>query len=76
MPKTIGYHVVKTAYGLWLPGDDRGSWSPKWDVELGLIEPHQLHQRDPVRKRMAAERMLHDPVRMSNAMINAVAESL
>jgi hypothetical protein len=29
MPNTIGYHIVKTGYGLWLPGDERGSWSPK-----------------------------------------------
>jgi hypothetical protein len=27
MPRTIGYHLFKSAYGLWLPGNDRGSWS-------------------------------------------------
>jgi len=76
MAKTVGYHLVKSGYGLWLPGDDRGSWSAAWDEQLGFIEPHQLHAGDPVRKRMAAERMKHAPVRLNPAMIDAVAGAI
>lgn len=73
---TLGYHVVKSAYGLWLPGDERGSWSEAWDNELGFIEPHTLHPYDPVRKRMAEERMKHPPVRFTPATIDTVARTL
>ena len=76
MANTIGYHLVKSGYGLWLPGDDRRSWSAAWDDQLGFIEPHQLHPADPVRQRMAAERMKHPPVRLDAAMIDAVAGAL
>jgi REP element-mobilizing transposase RayT len=76
MPRTVGYHLVKSGYGLWLPGDDRGSWSAAWDEQLGFIEPHQLHPGDPVRKRMAAERMKHPPMRLTPAMIEAVADAI
>jgi REP element-mobilizing transposase RayT len=76
MGRTIGYHIVISAYGLWLPGDDRGSWSGAWDEQLGFIEPHTLHPGDPVRLRMAQERAAHAPVRLSPDMINAVAATL
>ena len=76
MPNTIGYHVVKSGYGLWLPGDERGSWSEAWDETIGFIEPHTLHEGDPVRKRMAQERMIHPPVRLTDTMIGAVASAL
>jgi hypothetical protein len=76
MAKTLGYHYVKSAYGLWLPGDERGSWSAAWDDEIGFIEPHTLHPGDPARLRMAEERMLHPPVRLTDAMLAAVAEAI
>lgn len=76
MPRTLGYHVVKSGYGLWLPGDERGHWSDSWDTELGYIEPHMLHPGNPVRKRMAEERMTHPPVRLTSATIAAVAKAL
>ena len=76
MPRTIGYHVVKSGYGLWLPGDERGSWSQAWDAKIGFIEPHTLHVGDPVRQRMAQERMLHPPMHLTDAMIDAVAGAL
>ena len=56
MLRTIGFHIVISGYGLWLPGDERGHWSDAWDEELGFVEPHTLHAGDPVRKRMAEER--------------------
>lgn len=76
MPNTIGYHVVKSCYGLWLPGDERGSWSDAWDKQIGYIEPHALHPGDPIRKRMAAERMKQPPFRLDESGIQAVATAL
>jgi REP element-mobilizing transposase RayT len=76
MSQTIGYHIVIAGYGLWLPGDERGSWSTKWDEEIGLIEPHTLHPGDPVRLRMSEERRSHAPVRLTGPMIATVIETL
>ena len=76
MARTIGYHVVKSGYGLWLPGDERGHWSEAWDDQIGFVEPHTLHEGDPIRKRMAEERMHHGPVRLDAAMITAVASAI
>jgi REP element-mobilizing transposase RayT len=73
MAHTVGYHLVKSGYGLWLPGDSRGHWSTAWDDEIGYAEPHKLHEGDPTRKRMAMERMKHPPTRLDAAMIEAVA---
>jgi len=42
MPNTLGYHIVKSCYGLWLPGDDRGHWSEACDEQIGFTEPHTL----------------------------------
>ena len=76
MAHTLGYHVVLSAYGLWLPGDERGTWSEAWDQQLGFIEPHTLHPGDPVRLRMSQERMTHRPVRLSDAMLLAVEDAI
>ena len=76
MPRTLGYHYVKSGYGLWLPGDDRGSWSETWDEQIGFTEPHTLNSGDPVRQRMAQERLKHEPVRLDAAMIDAVVGAL
>jgi REP element-mobilizing transposase RayT len=76
MPRTLGYHIVVSGYGLWLPGDDRGHWSEAWDAELGFIEPHTLHAGDPVRKRMASERQKHPPVKLDAAMQAVVIHAI
>ena len=76
MARTLGYHYVKSGYGLWLPGDSRGHWSEAWDEQIGFIEPHMLHGGDPVRERMAQERMKHPPVRLDTAMIAAVIQAI
>jgi len=76
MPRTIGYHLVFSGYGLWLPGDSRGAWSEAWDAQIGFHEPHVLHPGDPVRPRIAQERMAHPPVRLDEEMIRAVESSL
>jgi hypothetical protein len=76
MPRTIGYHIVISGYGLWLPGEDRGHWSEAWDEQLGYIEPHILHAGDPVRKQMAAERQKGPPVRLDAAMQRVVVATI
>ena len=76
MHSTIGYHFVKSAYGTWLPGDDRGHWSEAWDEQIGYIEPHMLHEGDPVRLRMARERMHHPEVRLTTEMIEVVEQTI
>jgi len=76
MRLTRGFHVVKSGYGLWLPGDNRGHWSTAWDAGIGYIEPHTLHEGDPVRVRMAEERLKHPPVRFTTAMIDVIAETI
>ncbi len=76
MAETIGFHVVLAGYGLWLPGDDRGSWSTAWDERLGLIEPHTLHPGDPVRLRMAKERLQHPYVQLDQKMIGITVQTI
>lgn len=76
MTNTLGYHYVKSTYGQWLPGDERGHWSAIWDERIGFIEPHRLHPGDPVRKRMAEERMRHPPVWLSEPMKMAIERAL
>ncbi len=76
MVQTIGYHVVQSGYGQWLLGDERGSWSQAWDEQIGYIEPHTLHAGDPVRKRMAQERMNHPAVQFRDAMLEAIEDAI
>ncbi|MEO0514261.1 MAG: hypothetical protein AAF086_03065 [Planctomycetota bacterium] len=75
MPHTLGFHIVLSGFGLWLPGDARGHWSDAWDNQLGYHKPHHLHPGDPIRQRMAAERMQHSPVRLTGPMQTMVADT-
>ncbi len=72
----LGTHLVKSGYGLWLPGESRGHWSTAWDAQIGYIEPRTLHPGDPIRLRMAEERMTHPPVQWSAAMQQAITQAL
>lgn len=76
MARTLGYHIVISGFGLWLPGDDRGHWSEAWDTELGFVEPHTLHAGDPVRRRMAEERQQHPAVRLNAEMLGIVIDTV
>ena len=73
---TLGYHIVISGYGLWLPGDERGFWSDAWDEQIGFWGPHMLHATDPVRERIARERMKRDPVRITPEMMAVVGSTL
>ncbi len=76
MSATQGFHYVKSCYGLWLPGDERGSWSERWDEQIGFTEPHMLHPGDPTRLRMAEERMKHCPVVLDGMMSASVERTI
>ncbi len=76
MHATIGYHFVKSTHGTSLPGDERGHWSETWDEQIGYIEPHMLHTGDPMRLRMARERMKHPEVRLTPQMIQVVVNTI
>ena len=76
MSSTLGYHWVKSGYGLWLPGDERGHWSSAWDEQIGYIEHHQLHAGDPIRQRMAQELLLSKPVRFNDEMRAVIENTL
>jgi len=74
--RTIGYHIVKTTYGSWLPGDARGHWSTAWDDRIGYVEPHALHEGDAVRERIAQSRMTKPRVILTDKTIRIVADTL
>ena len=74
--QTIGFHLVKSGYGLWLPGDSRGHWSSAWDEQIGYCEPHRLHNGDTELERMARERMTYPPTLLTSAMIESVASAI
>lgn len=76
MARTLGYHIVISGYGLWLPGDERGHWSEAWNAEIGFIEPHSLHLGDPVRKRMAEERQKYAAVKLSTQMLRVAVDTI
>jgi len=65
MPKTIGYHFVKTTYGTWLPGDARGHWSSAWSMKEGYIEHRQRHEGQSEREVLAVDSMRHAAVTLT-----------
>ena len=55
---TVGIHLIWTAYGTWLPGDDRGHWSPLFDEYDRIRERGgRLEYGDPITQMPARERM-------------------
>jgi len=82
----VGYHLIMTAYGFWLPNDPRGSWSKfvgAWD----LFEVGGRATRDKVTERRSYAKDAHDrerrlatkgallypPVRFNGLQARAVA---
>ncbi|MEM8494878.1 MAG: hypothetical protein AAF663_05780, partial [Planctomycetota bacterium] len=72
---TLGIHLVKSAYGQWLPGDVRGHWSPAWDARFGFGAAHRLNRGDPVRHRMAREIQSQPAVLWSPTMIETLGRT-
>jgi hypothetical protein len=63
MSETIGYHVVKTTYGTWLPGDVRGFW-----------EGHKFHDAGDTRREEKSRGRMNEPATvLSPEMTAAVA---
>ena len=53
---TVAIHVIWTTYMTWPPGDERGHWSPLFDLYRGLKEQgHKLNVADPATLRIATE---------------------
>jgi REP element-mobilizing transposase RayT len=62
MSRTLGFHVIKSTYGTWLPGDSRGSWSEAWSPQRGFYEAHRFHEGDERRLDISVDRMRHAPL--------------
>ena len=79
----VGYHVIFSAYGFWLPNDPRGSWSDfvgSWDLyrygpATKTTETHSLARREHDRAaRLAAKEALkYPPVQFTGVQARAVA---
>ncbi len=78
----LGYHVVVSAYGFWLPNDPRGSWSEfvrSWELlrfgkatKVETLESVAAHAHNHA-QRLAAKRALHyPPVRFTGVQARAV----
>ena len=79
----LGYHIILSAYGFWLPNDPRGSWSetirvyellrfgPATKVQATRSVPHTPHDRA---RRLAAKQALrHQPVHFTGVQARAIA---
>jgi len=78
----IAYHVILSAYGFWLPNDERGSWSdfvrayelaafgPATKVDTHRSVAHRPFDRDRQRAMKAA--LARKPVRFSGHQARAV----
>ena len=74
---TCGIHFVWTTYGTWLPGDERGHWSPLYDLYGSLrAKGHRLNLPDHMTRRIAQERMLESPKVLSANEIERLANLL
>lgn len=55
---TVGIHLIWTTYGTWLPGDDRGHWSPLFDCYGSILAAGgQLNRADLSTRQIAREMM-------------------
>ncbi len=79
----IGYHVIFSAYGFWLPNDPRGSWSDfvgAWDLFLAggkatkTDETRSVAQRPHDRERRLATKgsLARTPVKFTGLQARAI----
>jgi hypothetical protein len=74
---TVGIHLVWTAYGTWLPGDDRGHWSPLHHFYGDVIaRGGQLNRADLTTREYARERLTESPKILTRDERIAVATTL
>jgi REP element-mobilizing transposase RayT len=76
MPNTLGYHLIKTTFGTWLPGDPRGHWSALFNHHERYVNRHQLNPGDQNTLDRARRLMTQPPVTLTPRMISAVAQTL
>jgi len=74
---TCGIHLVSTTYRTWLPGDDRGHWSPLLDFYGALRERgHRLRVGDPI-TRQRGEGIADEPEKvLSPREVQTVADTI
>ncbi len=76
MSSTLGFHVNKSTYGTWLPGDPRGSWSEAWSPSRGYYEPHRFHEGDERRLDIAVGRMKHSAVVLDDEKMGVIIRAI
>src|SRR6185437_15990785 len=79
----VGYHVIFSTYGFWLPNDPRGSWSDfvgSWELfrygpATKTTETRSLAHRehDQARRKAAKSELKYPPVRFTGLQARAVA---
>ena len=58
MSDPLAYHLTWRTYGTWLPGDDRGHWSPLFDFYGHVVEKGgKLNRSDLMTTEACRERM-------------------
>jgi REP element-mobilizing transposase RayT len=74
---TMGIHLIWTSYGTWLPGDERGHWSPLFDFYGNLIEcGGKLNRTDLVTRKVALERMKEQAKILKDDELAVVAQTI
>jgi hypothetical protein len=82
----IGYHIILSAYGFWLPNDPRGSGSTKvWAGHLRRFGPstktderHSVagKEHDRAKRLEAKQNLFYPPVIFSKEQIAVIGESI
>jgi len=72
----LGFHLVSTTYGTWLPGDPRGHWSPILTPDGKLVYHSGVPQPgDPMTEEWARKQMKHDMVVLTPGERKAMGDS-
>src|SRR5437867_2909216 len=82
--RLVGFHLILTAYGFWLPNDPRGSWSDfvrSWELFLAGGPATKVNHRrsvagvdhDHSRRLRAKEALVRKPVEFSGVQARAIA---
>jgi REP element-mobilizing transposase RayT len=63
---TLATHIISTTHGTWLPGDDRGHWSPLFNLYGQLTrDGHQLNMPDQTSIDISRTRLTEPPKLLS-----------
>lgn len=86
MKPIVGYHIIWSTYGFWLPNDERGSWSTGvWAKHLKRFGPatktnarHSVARRpfDPQRRDAMKASLKFPPVRLTGVQARAAANGM